>query len=250
MVPGNFASALRLAADIGASGVQIDARNHFRPSELSDTAVRQLRKMLDDLNLRVTSLRFPTRRGYDQSEGLDARIDATKAAMRLAHRLNCRVVINSIGSIPDAKTASDAYDQMSQVIDDLGRFGTHVGAFLAAETDGQSPAALRDLLDTTADGYIAVALNPGRLIINRHAVAESVKLLGDRTMTVAAIDGVIDLAAGRGLEVPLGQGIADFAEVMGMLEHHSFSGDMVLGRPGTSVPEIHDAAAYLRNVLH
>lgn len=249
VVPGNFTSALRLAADIGAGGVQLDARNHFRPSELSDTAVRQLRKMLDDLNLRVTSLRFPTRGGYDQSDRLEARIDATKAAMRLARRLDCSIVINSLGSIPDPETQVDAYEQLTQVVDDLGRFGTHVGAFLAAETDGQSPAMLRDLLETSESGYVAVAINPGRLIINRHAVDEAVKLLGERTMTVAAVDGVIDLSAGRGLEVPLGQGIADFAELVGSLEHHQFAGDLVVGRPGTSIDEIYDAAEFLRNVL-
>ena len=247
--PGNFASAIRAAAELNAAGVQIDARNHFRPSELSDTAIRQLRKMLDDLDLRVTAVRFPTRRGYDVAEGLEARIDATKAAMRLAHRLDCPTVINSAGNIPDAQTQSDAYEQMTQVIDDLGRAGTHLGAFLAVETDGQDPQILDALLSSTTDGYVAVCLNPGRLIINRHSVPAAVKTFGSRIASVSVVDGVIDLAAGRGIEVPLGQGIADFGEIVAHLQQHHYSGDFAIGRSDTTVGELRTDAQYMQTIL-
>ena len=54
---------------------------------MSETGLRQLRKMLDDLNLKVAALRFQTRRGYDSLDDLDRRIDATKDTMKLAYRL-------------------------------------------------------------------------------------------------------------------------------------------------------------------
>ena len=57
--------ALHTAARLGGQGVKIDARAQFRPQEMTDTARRQIRKLLEDLNLRVSAVSFPNRRGYD-----------------------------------------------------------------------------------------------------------------------------------------------------------------------------------------
>ncbi|MEC8473389.1 MAG: TIM barrel protein, partial [Planctomycetota bacterium] len=96
-----FRRALESAARLGATSVEIDARTEIQPSQMSDTGLRQLRKMLDDLNLKVAALRFQTRRGYDSLDDLDRRIDATKDTMKLAYRLGSPVVVNSIGQVPE-----------------------------------------------------------------------------------------------------------------------------------------------------
>ena len=57
--------AIRTAARLGANGVEIDARSELRPGELSATGLREFHKLLEDLNLRVSAVAFPTRRGYD-----------------------------------------------------------------------------------------------------------------------------------------------------------------------------------------
>src|SRR5690606_25734878 len=88
-----FRQALITAARLGADGVEIDARTEVVPSQLSQTGLRQLRKLLDDLNLRVSAVAFPTRRGYDSPEELERRIEATRGAMRLAHDLRAGVVV-------------------------------------------------------------------------------------------------------------------------------------------------------------
>ena len=57
--------AIHVAADLGADAVEINARTQLRPGELSRTGVRHFRKMLADLNLKVATIHFPTRRGYN-----------------------------------------------------------------------------------------------------------------------------------------------------------------------------------------
>ena len=47
--------------------------------------------MLADLNLQVSSVYFPTRRGYGVTDDLDRRIEATKSAMDMAFELGCSV---------------------------------------------------------------------------------------------------------------------------------------------------------------
>ena len=239
--------ALETAAQMGVSAVELNAQNQIHPSQLSDTGLRQLRKILDDLNLKVASLRFQTRRGYDNTQDLDRRVEATKAAMQLAYRLACPVVVNSIGSIPEAQE-DPRWASMQSVLDDLGRFGTKVGAFLAAETGSTSGETLARMLNSSPDAFVAVALNPGQLIINRFDVREAVLALKDRIELVYAVDGVIDLAAGRGVSVRLGQGTADFPELIGLLEDVQYRGRFVVGRDDSSAQELQQGIEYLQNL--
>jgi sugar phosphate isomerase/epimerase len=241
-----FRDAIKAAAEMGAEAVELDARNQIRPSELSDTALRQLRKMLDDLNLRVSSVRFPTRRGYDSPIELDRRVQATKEAMKLTYRLGARHLVNSLGTLPDAD--DPPRQSMIQVIEDLGRYGSHVGAFLTAETGSESGTTLDEFLAQCRESFIPVAFNPGQLIINRHSVMDAIAALRERTELLYAMDGVIDLAAGRGVTVPLGQGTADFPQILGNLEEFRFRGFCVAGRPGGSRAETTDAISYLKSI--
>ncbi len=250
MLAAGLRKSIASAAQIGGRAVQIDARRDIRPSELSATGVRQLRKMLDDCNLRVSSIRFQTRRGYDIADDLSRRIDATKEAMSMAYRLGANLVVNQIGNIPDS--ADDLrYQTLAAVMSDLGRFGAHVGAFLAAETGTEDGQKLETLLGNDDGAYVAVALNPGKLVVNRFNVQEAIKILGARSRTVIAVDGVIDLAAGRGITVPVGQGTADFPAILAALEDFQYAGDFVVGddEPTTrSLAAAAETIEYLRNL--
>ena len=206
-----------------------------------------MRKILDDQNLKVSSIRFQTRRGYDHPQDLERRIEATKAAMKLAYLVGAPVVVNSIGMVPEDES-DPRWVGLQQVMDDLGRYGTRVGAFLAAETGSEPGETLANLLGRADDAYVAVALNPGQLIINRHNVHEAVMALKDRIQLVCALDGVLDLAAGRGVAVPLGQGTADFPALIGQLEDVQYRGRYVIGRAESNRDELVQGIEYLKNL--
>jgi sugar phosphate isomerase/epimerase len=103
-----FRKALLTAAGLGASGVEIDLVRQLPLAELSQTAARQLRKMLDELGLRVAAVSFQTRHGYNVPEALEKRVEATKGAMRAAWSLGCSVVVNHVGRIPPPAPPGDA----------------------------------------------------------------------------------------------------------------------------------------------
>ncbi|WP_168566843.1 sugar phosphate isomerase/epimerase family protein [Crateriforma spongiae] len=260
--PGGLKKALIAAAALRVDAVELCARQTVRPSELSDTGVRQLRKMLDDLNLRVAAIRFQTRRGYDNPSDLERRVDATKQALSFAYRLGAPVVVNQIGRVQpmpqtdgDEETPQPLSPEMQQlqlVLDDLGRYGARVGAVLAAETGSESGPDLESMLRLSDQAFIAAALNPGQLIINRFDVDEAIAALGNRIHLVCAVDGVLDFAAGRGLMVPLGQGTADFPNLLGRLEDLPYRGPFVVGRGDmpdeSAMAEIADGISYLRSL--
>ena len=244
-----FKQALLTAARLGAEGVEIDARGEIKPQDLTRTGVRQMRKMLDDLNLRVSAVGFRTRGGYNVTEHLDQRVEGTKAAMQMAYDLGAPVVVNQVGRVPAEPTGPD-WELLLQVLADLGRHGQRVGAVLAAETGSESGADLARLIAALPTGAIAVNLDPGNLVVNGFSPREAVQTLGPHILHIHAKDGVRDLAQGRGLEVPLGRGSVDFPDLLGRMEEHQYHGYLTIEREQCNQPlvEIGQAVEYLRNL--
>jgi Sugar phosphate isomerases/epimerases len=240
---------LLTARELGAEAVEIDARHELRPEELSQTGVRQIRKLLDDLNLRVSCLGFRTRRGYHIADDLEARIDATKRALRLAYDLGTNVVVNHIGRVP-ADDDAGPLSTMVQALTDLGRYSQRVGAFLAAETASESGPDLAKLIERLPPGSIGVDLNPAQLIIHGHSPLEAARALGPHVMHIHANDAARDVSAGRGIEVQLGRGSAEFPELLGVLEEHQYRGYITIERRDTTsaIADVRQAIEFLRNL--
>ncbi|HZN35272.1 MAG TPA: sugar phosphate isomerase/epimerase family protein [Pirellulaceae bacterium] len=241
--------ALLTARELGVEAVEIDARTQLRPEELSHTGVRQVRKMLDDLNLRVSAVAFRTRRGYHVLEDLDVRLDATRRAMKLAYDLGTNVLVNHVGRVP-AEPDSPAFNTLVQALADLGRYGQRVGAMLSAETGTESGADLAGLIARLPPGSIGVDFNPAGLILNGFSPREAIAALAPHVLHLHAIDATRDLALGRGMEVPLGQGNAELPEILAALEEQQYRGYITVARHQSTSPraDIQQAIEFLRNL--
>jgi len=234
--------ALNLAAELGAEAVEIDARGEISPRELSRTGLREVRKMLADRRLRVGSVAFRTRHGYAVPEELDRRIGATKAVMELASQLGAPVVVNAIGPIPPDDDASGR-QMLREALGDLARFGSRVGAILAAETGSESGEALARLLAELPEACLAADLNPGKLLAAGFSPQEAVAALGERIRHVHATD------ARGGKLVSLGQGDVDFPALLAALDEHGYEGCFAVACAGAGDPkrELADAIARFRS---
>jgi len=244
-----FRRAIQVASDLGAEAVEIDARGELKPQELSRTATRQIRKLLDNYNLTVSAVSFRTRRGYNVASDLEARIEATQEAMRLAFELGSRVVVNAIGRVP-AEPQGTEWELLLQALSELGKASQKTGAMLAADTGSESGTDLARLLAALPTGSIGVNFNPGRLIVNGFSAQDAVKALGTSILHIHAQDGVRDLSQGRGLEVPLGQGSAEFPELLARLEEFQYRGYLTIVCEQATNPafEIGQAMQYLRSL--
>ncbi len=244
-----FRKAVVAAARLGAAGVEIDARGEFRPGELGQTGLREVRRLLDDSGLRVAAVGFQTRRGYDVPDEIDRRVTATKAAMKFAAELGASVVFNQLGHMP-GEPKGPAWNLLVQTLSDLGNYGQHIGATLAAQTGTESGADLARLIAALPPGAIGVDLDPGNLIINGFSPLEAVEAVGAQVLHVHARDGVRDLARGRGLEVPLGRGSADFPALLAALEERPYRGYVTIARADAEDPEfeIGEAVKFLKTL--
>ena len=248
-----FKKALPHIANMGATAVELDARYMFNPREMSESAMRQIRKWLGDYNLQVCAVSFRTRRGYDVAEDLQNRIDATKSAMQFAYAMGTSTVINQVGQVPSQEeidASSPRWETLLAALTDLGTYGQRTGAWLAMETGTESGEDLARLIQALPEGTATVNLDPGNLIVNGFSPAEAVQSLGSAISHVHAKDGVRDLAQGRGLEVALGRGSADFPHLLGQLEEFNYRGYFTIERENANEPiqEIALATQYLRNI--
>ena len=245
----SFKKALHTAASIGCDGVQFDARNEIRPSDISDTGLRHLRKMLDDLNLRVGSLLFSARRTYSDPTDLDRRVAATLDAMRLASKLQARVIVCNLGKIP-VDFAGEQGAILADVINTLTAHGMRLGVQLAARATFAISSYLADFVDSFPDGTLYLDLHPASLMAAGHSPAEFVALLGQFVAHVHAVDSVRDFSASRYLEVELGRGSADFPTLLGNLEEHEYRGWVTIERNGSAhtVEDFANAVKFLRSI--
>jgi sugar phosphate isomerase/epimerase len=241
-----FKQALRTAARLGADGVEIDARNELRPGELSATGLREFHKLLEDLNLRVSAVAFPTRRGYDEAKDLERRVQATQTAMRFARELRADVVVNRVGQLP-TEMSDPRSVRLVEALTAIGVFGERVGVRLAAQSGGERPQDLARLIDALPEHTVGVDLHPTGLIFGGHSPREAVDVLGAHVLHVHACDAVRD-AAGRANEVELGRGSANVPELLGQLTEFDYRGWVTIERRESSDPisEIENAVAYLR----
>lgn len=246
-----FKKALETAASIGADGVEINARSELKPSELSRTGIRHLKKMLSDLNLQVAAVHFPTRRGYDETDDLDRRLDATKAAMTMAYDLGCSVVTNRIGRVLD-DAGDDRRSTMVQALTDLGMFSQKAGAWLAAQSGFEEPKLMKGLLDSLPPLAMGIDFDPAQMIINGFPAVDGMNQLSEHVMHFRARDAVHDLSQGRGLEVQLGRGSVDLPALLGKLEECHYAGFLTIERDDQADAQLQceRAIEYLDNLFN
>jgi sugar phosphate isomerase/epimerase len=252
--------AIQTAARLGADGIEIDARHELPPADMSQTAIRQFRKLLGDLNLQVSAVSFMTRRGYDAAENLDRRVAATQAAMRMTQALGATVVINRVGSAASGASSdaegeppsprSASFHRLVDVLAALGAYGERVGARLAAQTGGESGQQLAALLTSLPAQTVGVDLHPGNLIFGGYDPQEAVAALGSRVLHVHACDAVRDLGRRQAFEVELGRGSVDLPSLLGRLTEFDYRGWVTIERMNAADPvaEIGNAVAYLRSL--
>lgn len=240
--------ALHTAASLGCDGVQIDVRSELKPSELSETGVRQFRKILNDLNLRVGSVTFPTRRGYSNPVDLQPRIEATLAAMQFASRIEARIMVANLGPLSDAEDGT-VTSTLTDAIETLAAHADRLGVRLAMQSPSQA-GELAEFVAHLPEGAMSLDFHPGQLISRGESPAEFISTAGQHIAHVHASDGVYDLAAKHAIEVDLGRGTADFPELLGLLEEFGYRDWLTIERRNAQQPleAVGNAVSYLRSL--
>ncbi len=220
--PGPLKQRIFRMAQAGAQGVQFDARSELKPADFSATGRRALLHQLADAGLKVAGLSLPTRRPLYDSQQLDARMNAVKGALQFAAQLKAAAVILSTGRIPEDAESAD-YKLLCQLLNDLARYGNHVGAALSLTPSSHSATTLSSLIERVTDGPVGVSFDPASFVMTGHDPVESLSQLHALVNHVRVRDALRDLN-GNGIETPVGRGEVEWDHVLAIVAQADYSG--------------------------
>jgi sugar phosphate isomerase/epimerase len=240
--------SLQTAAKIGAGGVQLDVRNELNPADLSETGCRQLLHYLDELSLDVSSLSFASRKRLFDLDNIEPRLEAVRTAMQFAFRMQARFLTVQVGRIPSEGESTD-YQMLSEILNDLAKYGNHVGSTLLITPSGDSAESLLQLISTVTQGPIGINFDPAPFVFSGQNPLEALRVLHSSVMHIRVRDALSDID-GNGLEVPVGRGEVVWDEFLALLEEAGYQGWLTIDRTqgDDKTGDIANAVQFLRNV--
>ncbi len=244
-----FSRALSEAAIGGVDGVEVDLRDELPLADVSGTGIRQIRKWLDDQNLKLAAARFPTRRSLADADKLDRRIAAIERAMIVAYDLGGRRLVQA-GGLPEITTDSVAETTLHESLNRLYSASQRIGCRLIIETERIDPEAVRALADRLGSGMLELALHTGHTIAAGVTIADLAGSLAPYWQHLYLADGYRDIASRRFVATELGRGTLDIAELAAILDGANYDGWWMIEPTdeGDRVSECAAAATYLRNL--
>ncbi|MCA9024639.1 MAG: sugar phosphate isomerase/epimerase [Planctomycetaceae bacterium] len=249
-----FSSSLRevvrMAAETGASGLQFDARQQLKPTDLSETGRRQLLHSLGERDLSVASLTMPLRLALYDEEYLDVRIEAIKQAMQFAWDLKARVLTCRIGRIPGDDAVRER-SRLQEVLGAIASHGNHVGVTFSITPAGDSPDVLRSLIESVNTGPLGIDFDPAERVMSRLDPVKSLRELHAHVTHMTVRDAIRDVD-GSGREVPVGRGECQWPDLLALVDEMNYAGWLTADRTAGNDPfgDVRRAVQFVRNVVH
>jgi len=224
------------AARLGARGVVLDAIGDLAPQRLGETGRRELRHVLRTVELALIALSLPTRRPFDTTDELEARIRRADAAFALAYELGTGLVLVRAGQIPDEQDAARR-DIYKSALSSLADRADHRGVRLALETGTEPGSRLRGFLDSLDHPSLAASIDPAALL---RSGTDPIATVRDLNTWVA--HAYAPLPAGSGATAPNPRGFGtppgaiDWEEYLGALEEIGYGGFLTVWPDPASDP--------------
>lgn len=241
-------AAIQSALDIGAQGVRIDVRNELKPTDLSDTGRRQFLHETNERGIQIASVMFPARRPFSDQEHLEDRVAAVRQAMQFAWQLRAQVLTCRVGRLPTEKESPE-YRLLVEVVNDLARYGNHVGTVFAVTPTHDTAERLLEFVSEINAGPVGVDFDPAHFAMTGQDAIAALRMLHAVVRHVQLRDGLRDID-GSGLETPLGRGEVVWDELLATLGEMDYRGWLTAVRTqGDDKPaDVARALQYVRRV--
>lgn len=242
--------AIAQAAKNKVQGLRLNARREIRPDEFSDTALRQLKHYVEENQLKVAGLMYSSRHVIYDQQHLDQRLDGIRSAMTQVQKLGTSEVLVRVGRIPDpdsaapsvnrdaptdndvnslrnpfsfapttsiltSSEASDAqrFQLLCDIVNDLAEYGSHYGAVLQLQLASFEPKRIHQLFRRLNAGTVEIAFDPAACIMTGSFPIQAFRDTYSQIGYIRLRDAQKDVDGG-GIEVPFGDGIVDWTELL------------------------------------
>lgn len=264
-------TAIKKAAEIGASGIQMYATKGQNAPENLDAAQRlALRREVEKAGLCFSALCGDLGHGFGNAELNPELIEKSKRIVDLALDLGTNIVTTHIGVVPADKN-HPRYAIMQKACRELANYATSKGAHFAVETGPEPADILGEFLDSLDSDGVGVNLDPAnfKMVVDQDPVA-AVKRLNKYIVHTHAKDGIMLKPCNPEYvygvvhpipeeirdqkffeEVPLGTGSVPFPAYLAALEEIGYKGFLTIEREVGENPEtdIRTAVNYLTGIM-
>lgn len=257
--------ALKIAADMGAQGIQVySTYGELSPKKLVGARRGEFLRMVKDHGLVISALCGDLGHGFGRPEKNPQLIDDSKRILDLAKELETDIVTTHIGVVP-GDPEHPRYKIMQDACGELAAYADSLNAHFAIETGPETSATLKGFLDTLHSTGVAVNLDPANLVMVTgddpvqavynlkdyivHTHAKDGRKLFDRDpeviYRVVEADPVTDEAF---IELPLGDGDVPFEPYLQALDDIGYHGFLTIEREVGDDPtgDILKAVEFLR----
>lgn len=264
-----FAESVKLAAKLGANGVQMYANTETVNVNMTKAQINEVKSILGGEGLEISALCGDF--GCDMYYRRDREsIDREKRVMELAKELGTDIVTTHIGVVPEEKGCAQ-YASMQEVCRELAEFADSMDGHFAVETGPEKATLLKGFLDELGSRGVAVNLDPANLVMCAgDNPAAAVHILKDYIVHTHAKDGLqLRKTDTRRLyapqyfglepedwvtcikEVPLGTGGVNWEEYIEALRSIGYNGYLTIERECGEDPakDISLAAEFLRKFI-
>ncbi len=239
--------SLRLAADMGAKGIQVYATyGELSPKKLVGAKRREFLSMVKDHGLVISALCGDLGHGFGDPAKNPGLIEDSKRILDLALELETNVVTTHIGVVP-ADPAHPRYRILQDACGELAAYADGVQAHFAIETGPETAATLKGFLDTLNSKGVAVNLDPANFVmVTGDDPVQAVYTLRDYIVHTHAKDGrkLYDLdpeiiyrvvedepvTSPAFIELPLGEGDVPFDAYLKALDDIGYRGFLTIER--------------------
>lgn len=257
-------SAIKMAAAIGANGIQMySTYGENAPENLSAQARKDLLREVKDNGLVFSALCGDLGHGFGDAEKNPALIEKSKRIIDLAKDLETDVVTTHIGVVP-SDPSHPRYKIMQDACAQLAAYADSVNAHFAVETGPETSLVLKGFLDSLNSTGVAVNLDPANLcmvtgddpvqavynlrkyIVHTHAKDGNRLIVGNPDYIYGVTHPIPEEVKNTAYfeEVPLGTGSVDFPNYLKALEDIGFRGFLTIEREAGDDPAADIKIAY------
>ena len=156
-------AAIKKAAEIGASGIQMYATSgENAPENLNSSERKALLDEVKSNGLVFSALCGDLGKGFGNQELNPQLIEKSKKIVDLALDLETNIVTTHIGVVPEDEN-HERYKIMQEACFELADYADSVGAHFAIETGPEKSSVLKKFLDSLNSTGVAVNLDPANL---------------------------------------------------------------------------------------
>lgn len=240
--------AIKTAAQIGARGIQLDVQNEISPASFGASGDRQFRKLLEEYNLTVTSMRLPARHALTEPEFIDQRVSQIKTALEFAWRLRVPHLIIHPGIIRTGEGGN--FPLVCEVLNDLVRYAAHIGTDLCISCETNATADVRQLVSKVETGFLGIDFDTAEMIFNHENQETAIRELYTWIKSYRLRDAVREMDRG-GSEVPIGQGMVVWDQFLPLVMETGYQGWLTVERTqgDQRLEDCRRGIAYLKSLL-